>query len=96
METRKYIKLIIVLLSQNIAFSQTGGQHIFQFLELSPSARITATGGNGIINYTLLPNNITNTTGIFPTLLAGTYTINVVMKKCIPHYLPIIKIILMG
>ncbi|MBK8328529.1 MAG: gliding motility-associated C-terminal domain-containing protein [Bacteroidetes bacterium] len=39
---------------------------------------ITATGGNGIINYTLLPNNITNTTGIFPTLLAGTYTINVV------------------
>ncbi len=48
METRKYIKLIIVLLSQNFAFSQTGGQHIFQFLELSPSARITATGGNGI------------------------------------------------
>ncbi len=39
---------------------------------------VVATGGNGVISYTLLPNNITNLTGLFPNLIAGTYTVNAV------------------
>ncbi|MBK7690029.1 MAG: SprB repeat-containing protein [Bacteroidetes bacterium] len=35
---------------------------------------IGATGGTGIITYTLQPNNITNNTGLFPNLIAGVYT----------------------
>lgn len=36
---------------------------------------LTVTGGNGPINYVLLPNNITNNTGAFTGLAANTYTI---------------------
>ena len=36
---------------------------------------LTVTGGNGPINYVLLPNNITNNTGAFTGLTANTYTI---------------------
>lgn len=39
---------------------------------------VVATGGNGLITYTILPNNISNITGLFPNLIAGTYTINAV------------------
>ena len=36
----------------------------------------SASGGTGGISYTLLPNNITNTTGAFNSLAAGTYTVS--------------------
>lgn len=42
------------------------------------SINVTATGGLGVINYTLLPNNITNASGIFLNLTAATYTVNAV------------------
>jgi gliding motility-associated-like protein len=35
----------------------------------------TASGGTGLISYTLLPNNITNITGAFVNLAGNTYTI---------------------
>lgn len=34
-----------------------------------------ATGGTGVISYTILPNNITNTSGAFANLAGNTYTI---------------------
>ncbi|MCC7029269.1 MAG: SprB repeat-containing protein, partial [Chitinophagaceae bacterium] len=39
---------------------------------------VVANGNNGIITYTLLPGNISNISGIFSPLTAGTYTIQVV------------------
>jgi hypothetical protein len=36
---------------------------------------IQASGGTGLINYNLQPNNINNNTGLFPNLNAGNYTI---------------------
>lgn len=39
---------------------------------------LTATGGLGLINYTILPANITNATGTFTNLAPATYTINAV------------------
>lgn len=38
---------------------------------------VTATGGTGTIYYTLNPGAITNTTGVFGGLIAGTYTVDV-------------------
>lgn len=38
---------------------------------------ITATGGTGVLSYTLLPLAVTNTTGVFSGLLAGDYTVEV-------------------
>ncbi|RAV99575.1 T9SS type B sorting domain-containing protein [Pseudochryseolinea flava] len=38
--------------------------------------QITATGGTGTITYTLSPGGTTNTTGVFPGLAAGTYTVS--------------------
>jgi large repetitive protein len=35
----------------------------------------TATGGTGLIQYTLLPNNITNSSGSFPNLIASIFTV---------------------
>jgi gliding motility-associated-like protein len=40
------------------------------------SLSIVLTGGLGVINYTLLPSNATNTNGQFSTLTAGIYTVN--------------------
>lgn len=37
--------LLLLALSQSLSAQVTGGQHVFQFLSLSPSARITALGG---------------------------------------------------
>lgn len=37
--------------------------------------QILASGGTGTISYTLNPGNVTNTTGNFTTLVAGTYTV---------------------
>jgi gliding motility-associated-like protein len=39
------------------------------------SITVLATGGNGQFDYKLLPNNISNTTGFFPNLTVGTYTV---------------------
>lgn len=36
-----------------------------------------ATGGSGTLTYTLLPNSISNTTGVFDNLPGGTYTVSV-------------------
>jgi large repetitive protein len=38
----------------------------------------TASGGTGILTYTLLPNNTSNTTGLFNSLSANSYTVNVI------------------
>jgi gliding motility-associated-like protein len=35
-----------------------------------------ASGGNGTLSYTLMPNNITNSTGSFNALASGTYTVS--------------------
>ncbi|MCC7030454.1 MAG: SprB repeat-containing protein, partial [Chitinophagaceae bacterium] len=42
------------------------------------SIAVTATGGTGILNYTLQPNNITNVSGQFTNLIAGVYTVSAV------------------
>lgn len=42
--------LIIFLFSQS-GFAQIGGQHVFNYLELTPSAKINATGGANVSNY---------------------------------------------
>lgn len=42
------------------------------------SIQVNASGGTGTINYTLLPGSSTNTSGNFPGLLNGTYTVNAV------------------
>ena len=39
------------------------------------SIQVLATGGNGAINYTLMPGNINNATGIFSPLVANNYTV---------------------
>lgn len=39
------------------------------------STTILSTGGTGAMSYKLMPANITNTTGIFPNLTIGTYSI---------------------
>lgn len=39
------------------------------------SIQVNATGGTGVINYTLQPGGTNNTTGIFPSLGAGAYSI---------------------
>lgn len=36
---------------------------------------VNATGGNGILSYTLLPSNINNLTGVFTPLVANNYTV---------------------
>ncbi len=41
------------------------------------SIEIVATGGTGILNYTLNPLNISNQTGVFSNLDAGNYTVTV-------------------
>ena len=41
------------------------------------SITISASGGTGTLSYTLLPNSITNTTGIFTGLPAGSYTVKI-------------------
>ncbi|NEM99509.1 T9SS type A sorting domain-containing protein [Pontibacter burrus] len=45
--------------------------------EANGSITASAQGGEGPYSYTLLPGNITNSTGVFTGLAAGTYTINV-------------------
>jgi gliding motility-associated-like protein len=46
---------------------------------------VVATGGTGTLTYTLLPNNLSNTTGDFQNLLAGVYTISVTdQNNCTP------------
>jgi len=42
------------------------------------SITLSATGGTGIITYTLLPNAVSTTTGSFAALSAGSYTVNAV------------------
>ncbi len=42
------------------------------------SITVAASGGTGTITYTLLPIAISNTTGTFPSLTAGGYTVNAV------------------
>lgn len=39
------------------------------------SITLNASGGTGTINYTLLPSNVTNTSGSFTNLTSGTYTV---------------------
>lgn len=41
------------------------------------SITVTASGGTGILTYTLNPGSISNTTGVFSGLVAGTYTVSV-------------------
>lgn len=41
-----HLLILICFLGSNLFAQITGGQHVFQFLSLSPSARITALGGN--------------------------------------------------
>lgn len=41
------------------------------------SISIQASGGTGTISYTLIPGNITNTTGLFNGLSAGTYQVTI-------------------
>ncbi len=42
------------------------------------SITLSSAGGTGTITYTLLPNTVSNTTGSFPSLSAGSYTVNAV------------------
>lgn len=42
------------------------------------SVALSASGGTGIITYTLLPNAVSTTTGSFSALSAGSYTVNAV------------------
>jgi large repetitive protein len=41
------------------------------------SVTVTASGGTGVLTYTLNPLSISNTTGVFSNLPAGTYTVDV-------------------
>ena len=41
------------------------------------SITVTASGGTGILTYTLMPDNVSNTSGLFMGLGAGTYTVDV-------------------
>lgn len=41
------------------------------------SVTVTASGGTGTLDYTLKPDNITNSTGVFNSLLPGDYTVEV-------------------
>lgn len=47
---KKLINCLFVfwMLSYNLVYAQTGGRSVFQFLELSPSPRLTATGENAV------------------------------------------------
>ncbi len=41
------------------------------------SITVSATGGTGVLDYTLKPDNTTNSTGVFNSLLPGDYTVEV-------------------
>jgi gliding motility-associated-like protein len=41
------------------------------------SISISAIGANPPLNYTLMPGNVNNATGLFPNLIAGSYTVTV-------------------
>ncbi len=41
------------------------------------SVTVSATGGTGVLDYTLNPGNINNSTGVFESLLPGDYTVDV-------------------
>lgn len=45
--------------------------------EAQGTITVTASGGTGTITYTLNPGAVSNTTGIFTTLFAGSYTVSI-------------------
>lgn len=56
-------------------FSNVTHTNILCHGDSNGSIQATATGGTGSLQYTLQPNNITNTSGTFSTLTAGIYTV---------------------
>jgi gliding motility-associated-like protein len=57
------------------AFSNVTHTNILCNGDSNGSIQATASGGSGSLQYTLQPNNITNTNGSFPNLIAGIYTV---------------------
>lgn len=49
------------------------------------SISMTAAGGTGVLTYTLLPNNISNQTGSFQNLQAGTYSVIITDENACNH-----------
>lgn len=58
------------------------------------SISVTATGGTGVLNYTLNPGAVSNTTGVFTGLSAGSYIVSVTDENsCGPFSTAAIEII---
>lgn len=58
-----------------LVWTQTNFTNITCNGQTNGAINVTATGGNGALNYTLLPVNITNATGQFTALVANVYTV---------------------
>ncbi len=74
----KVILVVTLANSQAPIFTNVVSNPVNCFGANDGSINVTATGGLGLINYTILPANITNATGIFTNLAPATYTINAV------------------
>lgn len=64
-----------------LTIQNAGGQLVNCFGGNTGSVSMSAVGGTGILNYTLLPGGTSNTTGIFNSLPAGSYTITATDQK---------------
>ncbi len=68
----------ITIISENVAHITCNGLN-------DGSIVIEATGGSGILNYTLTPGSLVNTNGIFNNLSSGTYLVSVSDENgCLP------------
>lgn len=74
----KVILVVTLLNSQAPVYTNVVSNPVNCYGGADGSINVTATGGLGVINYTILPGNVTNATGIFTNLTAGTYTVNAV------------------
>lgn len=74
MKTHLAIALMCVL--HSLSFAQTGGQHAFQFLNLTNSARISALGGNTIAIADNDPNMAINNPSLLNKEMDGFLSLN--------------------
>ncbi len=67
--------ITVVLQTPNAPILNTAKTNVTCFGGTNGAIIASSTGGSGIINYQLLPNNTSNTTGSFTNLISNTYTV---------------------
>jgi gliding motility-associated-like protein len=70
-----YTTQVIVINPATVQWDSTNSSGVLCNGGNTGSIQVAASGGTGLITYTLQPNSITNTTGLFANLSAGQFTI---------------------